>query len=339
MLLNKIDKQEITAADALIESAHSVAIVTHLSPDGDAMGSALAMQHYVEALGKDLVAVLTPNRCPDFLMWLPGAENVVAFTEHPDECRTILQEADLIIGCDFNELHRIGEMGEIVRTAQAQKLLLDHHPNPEFFAQVTISYPSCSSTSELVFRLICRCGDFPLIDTPTATCIYTGMMTDTGNFSFNSNQPDIYGIISELVSKGIDKDAIYDHVFNTYSVDRMRLMGFCLYQKMQIYPEQHCALIALSKEELSRFHFQSGDAEGLVNLPLQIGSIYYSVFMREDVDKIKLSFRSQGDRPVNAFAREYFHGGGHLNAAGGEFYGTVEEAVALFEAHFKDYWS
>ena len=229
-------------------------------------------------------------------------------------------------------------MGDLVAESKAKKLMIDHHLNPDTFPNVTLSYPESPSTAELVFRFICNSGDFRYITKPIAECIYTGMMTDTGNFSFNSNHVDTYSIIAELVRIGVDKDAIYNLVFNTYSADRMRLMGYCLYKKMRIYPEHHTALIALDRHELYKFNFTAGDAEGLVNLPLQIKDVYYSVFMREDKDKIKISFRSQGDRPVNEYAAEFFHGGGHKNAAGGENYETVEKAVELFETTFREYF-
>ena len=184
-----------------------------------------------------------------------------------------------------------------------------------------------------------------------AQCLYTGLMTDTGNFSYNSNRPQIYPMIASLIEAGVDKDAIYNAVFNQYSVDRMKLVGYCLYQKMRVFPEHHAALIYLNRKELYRFNFQKGDAEGIVNMPLQSKDIHYSVFMREDKatldemeknggikTKIKLSFRSQGDRPVNVFANEVFSGGGHANAAGGEYYGPLAEAVQLFLDNYAKYF-
>ena len=339
MISELIRKTEIQAAKRLIDKAQSVAIVTHMSPDGDALGSSLAFAHYLRTLGKDPVAVIVPNRFPDFLAWMPGAGDILVYENSAQECNTILASADLLLCLDFNEPKRIGKVAEALCSSQAKKLMIDHHLHPDSFHDVTISYPDSPSTAELVFRLICAFGDFDCISLPVAECIYTGMMTDTGNFSFNSNHVDTYNIIAELVRIGIDKDSIYNLVFNTYSADRMRLMGYCLYRKMQIFPEQHTALIALDRHELYRFNFTSGDAEGLVNLPLQIKDIYYSVFMREDKDKIKISFRSQGDRPVNEYASLFFNGGGHKNAAGGENYETVEKAVALFTSTFKDYFN
>ena len=330
---------QMAAAVKLLDRARSVAIIAHMSPDGDALGSSLAMRHYVEQLGKEPVAVIVPNAFPDFLAWMNGANDILIYENRRTEADIILSSADLIICLDFNDLKRIGQMVKAVEESPARKLLIDHHIAPAQFADVIMSYPQSPSTCELLFRFICQKGDFALIDKTIAECIYTGMMTDTGNFSFNSNQVDTYNIIAELVRKGIDKDAIYNRVFNTYSADRMRLMGFCLYHKMRLFPEQHTALIALTRKELYMFNFQSGDAEGLVNLPLQIKDVYYSVFMRADKDKIKISFRSQGDRPVNEYASKFFNGGGHKNAAGGESYTTIQKTVELFENTFKDYFA
>ncbi len=338
MITDKIDKDLVAQAKEMIARAQRVVILTHMSPDGDAIGSSLGMYHYLRLLNKEDVQVIVPNRFPDFLHWMSGADDILIFEEKKEECAQLLQAADLLIMLDFNDLKRIGLVGELAALSPAEKLLIDHHLYPNIDAQCVISYPDCVATCELVFRLICRCGDFKNITLEMAECIYTGLMTDTGNFSFNSNQVDIYAIIGELVYIGIDKDAIYNKVFNTYSIDRMRLMGFCLYNKMKIFPEQHTALIALSRKELYRFNFQSGDAEGLVNLPLQIKSIRYSVFMREDKDKIKISFRSQGDYPVNEYASIFFNGGGHKNAAGGESYDTLEATVQKFEDTFMDWF-
>ena len=219
--------------------------------------------------------------------------------------------------------------------------MIDHHLNPEPFCRVTISHPEISSTSELIFRLICRLGCFDDITLEGAECIYTGMMTDTGGFTYNSNNREIYFIISELLSKGIDKDDIYRKVFNTYSEGRLRLMGYVLYEKMQVYPQFRAALICLSKEEQGRFRYVKGDTEGFVNIPLQMKGICFSVFLREDTEKnmIKVSLRSVGAFPCNQVATEFFNGGGHLNASGGEFYGTMDEAVDLFKQALVKYES
>ena len=211
--------------------------------------------------------------------------------------------------------------------------MIDHHLHPESFCRIIISHPEISSTSELVFRLICRLGYFEDITKEGAECIYTGMMTDTGGFTYNSNNREIYFIISELLSKGIDKDEIYRKVYNTYSEGRLRLMGYVLYDKMQVFPQFNSALIWLTKEEQRKFQYIKGDTEGFVNIPLSIKNIIFSVFLREDTEKnmIKISLRSVGTFPCNKVAAEFFNGGGHLNASGGEFYGTMEEAIELFK--------
>lgn len=200
-----------------------------------------------------------------------------------------------------------------------------------------MSYPEMSSTSEMIFRFICRMGMFDLLNRDAAACIYTGMMTDTGSFTYNSNKPEIYTIVSELIKKGIDKDLIYRKVNQVYSECRLRMMGYVLYEKMRVYPEQQAALITLSKEELDRFQYQTGDTEGFVNLPLSIENVSFSVFIREDSDYIKISLRSVGDFPCNQFASTYFNGGGHKNASGGEFYGSLSEAVAVFEKGLQEF--
>jgi phosphoesterase RecJ-like protein len=224
-----------------------------------------------------------------------------------------------------------------VEEATAKKILIDHHPEPSHFCNLVISHPEISSTSELIFRFICRMGMFDDLNRDCAECIYTGMMTDTGGFTYNSNDPHIYYIIGELLRKGIDKDLIYSKVNNHYTENRLRLQGYVLYEKMKIYPELHTALIVLSQEEEQRFQWRRGDTEGFVNMPMSIDGIVFSVFIREEENMVKISFRSRGVFPANRFASEVFSGGGHLNAAGGEFYDSLEKAVALFETHLPDY--
>jgi len=214
---------------------------------------------------------------------------------------------------------------------------MDHHPHPADFADITISYPQIASTSEIVFRYICRTGCFDVMTTECATCVYTGMMTDTGAFTFNSNNEEMYYIISQLIRKGIDKDDIYAKVYNTYSADRMRLMGFVLHERMQVWEACRTAVITLSEKDLAAFDYRVGDTEGFVNLPLSIDGVDFSVFLREESGRIKLSFRSKGSFPANKIAAELFNGGGHLNAAGGEFKGSLAEAVKRLEERLPDF--
>ena len=332
-MLSKIILQaNIDKVAKYFEKAENLVIVTHVSPDGDALGSSLGLAHFLETQEKN-VHVIVPNAFPDFLRWMPGAKDIIRYDKYAEFADKLISEAEVICCLDFHALSRIDALAKPVAESQARKVMIDHHLNPEPFCRVTISHPEISSTSELVFRLICRMGNFEDITREGAECIYTGMMTDTGGFTYNSNNREIYFIISELLSKGIDKDDIYRKVFNTYSEGRLRLMGYVLYEKMQVFPQFRSALICLGKDEQKKFQYVKGDTEGFVNMPLQMKGICFSVFLREDTEKnmIKVSLRSVGAFPCNKIASEYFNGGGHLNASGGEFYGSMEDAVGLFK--------
>lgn len=325
----------------LITSAQHIVILTHMAPDGDAMGSALAMYHYLK--GEKSVQIIVPNAFPAFFNWMPDVDKIHIYENHPHECDALMAEADLFICTDFNDPKRIGPAGDKLQANPAPKILIDHHLNPTDFATEVHSHPDASSSCEIVYKLL-KSEGLKEIGKDIATCIYTGLMTDTGNFSFNSTNADLYDIIAELIREGIRKDEIYNAVFNQYGADRMRLIGYALHRKMRIYPEHHLALITLSADELDRYHYQPGDTEGLVNMPLQIADVCYSVYMREERPKpgtpkprIRISFRSQGDRPVNIWASEVFHGGGHANASGGELFGSIDQAVHLFEQSYPKY--
>lgn len=332
MLSKVILQANIDKVETYFERAGKLVIVTHVSPDGDALGSSLGLYHFLSSQGKT-VNVIVPNAFPDFLRWMPGAKDIIRYDKYAEFADKLIGEADVICCLDFNALSRIDKMSKVVGEAPGRKVMVDHHLDPEPFCNVTISHPEISSTSELVFRLICRMGCFDDISFEGAECIYTGMMTDTGGFTYNSNSREIYFIISELLSKGIDKDEIYRRVFNTYSEGRLRLMGYVLYEKMQVFAQFRSALIWLTKAEQGQFQYMKGDTEGFVNMPLQIKGICFSVFLREDTEKnmIKVSLRSVGEFPCNKVAAEFFNGGGHLNASGGECYGTMDEAIELFK--------
>lgn len=332
MLSKVIAQANIDHVEKWFERADKIVIVTHVSPDGDAIGSSLGLFHFLESQEKT-VNVIVPNAFPDFLRWMPGAKDIIRYDKYAEFADKLINEADVLCCLDFNALSRIDKMADVVAKSPARKMLVDHHLDPEDFCRIIISHPGISSTSELVFRLICRLGYYEDITKEGAECIYTGMMTDTGGFTYNSNSPEIYFIISQLLSKGIDKDEIYRKVFNTYSEGRLRLMGYVLYDKMQVFPQFNSALIWLTKAEQGRFQYIKGDTEGFVNIPLSMKNIIFSVFLREDTEKnmIKVSLRSVGNFPCNKVAAEFFNGGGHLNASGGEFYGTMEEAIELYK--------
>lgn len=339
MLSKVIDQANIDHFAKWLDRAEKIVIVAHVSPDGDAIGSSLGLWHFFNSQEK-MANVIVPNAFPDFLKWMPGSKEILLYDRYQEFADKLIAEADVICCLDFNAIRRIDNMADAILASQGRKILIDHHLYPEDFARIVISHPSISSTSELVFRLICRMGYFEDITKECAECIYTGMMTDTGGFTYNSNNPEIYFIISELLSKGIDKDAIYRKVFNTYSESRLRLMGHVLTQ-MQVFSQHHSALITLTEKELNSFRYIRGDSEGFVNIPLSIKGVIFSCFLREDTEKdmIKVSLRSVGAFPCNQVAAEFFGGGGHLNASGGEFYGTMDEAKRVFEQALEKYKS
>ena len=337
-----ISDAQIQQLTSLLQGKKNILIFTHVAPDGDAMGSSLGLLHWLNQniQGIEEVHVVVPTPFPPFLAWMPGADKVLIGTMQEADIQAVASRADLVFCLDFGEPKRVDALSSLLTSLTCPKVMVDHHTSPdEQMADLVISYPAAPATCFLMLELLNKLP-FPSAQIPyeTAVALYTGLMTDTGNFAYNSNNPELYEMIAQLLRAGINKDEIFDNVFNQYSVDRLRFTGYCLYHKMRIFSKYHTALIALSSEELKRFNFQSGDAEGIVNMPLQIGAIKYSVFIREDVDKIKMSFRSQGNRPVNDFAREIFNGGGHVNAAGGESHLSLAETVKLFEDNYQHFF-
>ena len=328
MLQPLIEESKVKAVRKLLEENDRIVITCHMSPDGDAVGSSLGLMHTLSKLGKD-VHVVTPDRIPDTLRCLPGSKEIVPYSKYTDFASKLLKEAEVIFCLDFNALYRVDRMCEALAEAPGKKVLVDHHENPEDFADITISYPKQSSTCALLFRLLCRLELFGMIGRKAATCIYTGMMTDTGNFSYNSNDPDLYVIIAELIKKGINKDEIYKKVMDTKNLNVLKLHSYAI-ANMKVFEDQKAALITLSADELKRFNYRKGDTEGLVNVPLSIPGIIYSVFLRDDEKEIKVSSRSKGDFRVNDICERYFNGGGHVNASGGELQCTLDEAVEIF---------
>ncbi len=331
MLTRVIEHAKISKLRTYINKGDTFVIVSHEMPDGDAIGSSLGLYHYLMSFDKKSIKVIVPNDFPSFLKWLPGVKDIITYEKHPDFAAELIKDADVLFCLDFNAIKRVGNMGSAILASDARKVLVDHHLEPEDIFRLTISHPEISSTSELIFRIICALGEVDLISLNAAKCIYTGMMTDTGSFTYNSNDSEIYLIVSELIKKGIDKDEIYRKVNQVYSESRLRLMGYVFYEKLKIYTGKGASLLTLTQAELNRFRYKPGDTEGFVNMPLSIDGISFSVFFREEAKLIKISLRSSGDFPCNKFASAYFNGGGHKNASGGEFYGTLEDAVKVFE--------
>ena len=330
MITNIISERKLDIISDFIARYGKIAITCHVSPDGDAMGSTLGLCHFLKGLGKQATVVI-PDMPPRNLIFLPGMRDVVIYTQTAEKAEAVLKDAELIFALDFNALNRIDKLSVPFQETTAKKVLIDHHLGPENFCDVIVSHPKISSTSELIFRLIYQMGALDKMSLSSAEAIYTGMMTDTGNFTYNSNDPEIYYIVAELVKMGVNKDRIYTLVCNTQTANKLLLNSYAICHKMELFPEYGAAMVCLSRAEMERYKFQKGDCEGLVNVPLSIKGIRFSAFIREDRNYIKISLRSQGKFPVNTIAENHFNGGGHMNAAGGEFYGTIEEAIARFK--------
>ena len=323
----------------LLQESRTVVIGAHRPPDGDAMGSTRAWAAYLRGLGK-MVSVVLPNPCPDFLQWLPEANKVTYFDRHTQTAKQLIADADLICCLDFNTLSRLQNMGECVASSHAKRLLIDHHLAPalqEF--NFAVSQPDLSSTSEIVFRLLLQLGAYEGMSLDMATDIYCGLMTDTGNLAYSSSYPEIYEVIALLVQKGIDKDRIYRNVYHSFSAWRLKLQGYVLYEKVKWLAEGRAAYFTLTREEMKRLHFIRGDGEGLVNMPLQVKGSRLSISLREDTERdvVRVSLRSVDDFPCNRMAEEFFNGGGHMNASGGELPFPIEDAVRTVERAVEAY--
>jgi phosphoesterase RecJ-like protein len=335
MITSIIDETTIERLRAIINGVQRVAITCHKSPDGDALGSTLALCHVLRRLGKDAV-VVTPDMAPRSLEFIQGVRDIVVFTKQEALARRVLNDAQVIFCLDFNSLHRIDRLGEIIEPLSTRRVLIDHHLNPEDMFDLSISFPEASSTCELVFRVLMQLGLLRLMDRQAASCLYVGLLTDTGGFAYSCDNPEFYEILASIMRRRIDRINLYNKAMNTFSADSLRLQGFAISEKMQLFPEQGASLITLDKSELDRFNYNRGDTETLVNKPLAIPGIYWSVFFREDSDRIKVSCRSQGDFSVSDICARYFNGGGHENAAGGEFFGTIDEAILMFHQVLAD---
>lgn len=321
-----------------IEQAKSIAVLSHVNPDGDALGSALALYHYLKNSGIES-RVIMPNEYPDFLKWLPGSNEVIVFSKSKDVAKDIIVNADLLFLLDFNIPERTGKVAEFIGKSEAYKVVIDHHPKPGDFADFIYSDTLSSSTAELIFRLIELRGDPDLIDNVAATCLYTGIMSDTGSFSYNSSEPETYRVLSQLLKRGIDKDYIYSMVYDNFSENRFKLLGYCLDKKMVVLKEYKTAYMSLTLNEKKQYKYIRGDAEGFVNYPLSIKGVDFVAFFMENHDHIKISFRSKGKVDTNTFAANYFDGGGHVNASGGESKLSLPDTINKFVSVLSEYKS
>ncbi|MBI2270888.1 MAG: bifunctional oligoribonuclease/PAP phosphatase NrnA [Bacteroidetes bacterium] len=317
--------------ESFLKTKRNIVIVTHWTPDGDAMGSSLGLYNFLIQL-KHRVTVITPNDYPQFLFWLPGNKKVLVFSEKTGQVKKAVAKADLIFCLDFNSLKRIDKLGDEVAVSKAKKMIIDHHLQPDGFADFMLHDVGSSSTAQLVYELICALNLKKLINKAVANCLYTGIMTDTGSFRFPSTSAKTLRIAADLVEAGASNSEAYNNVYDNNSGDRVKLLGYCLGEKLKIFPEYKTAMISLSAEELTRYNYQKGDTEGVINYGLSIRGIRFAAFFADRDDMIKVSFRSKGSFDVNKFARMHFEGGGHANAAGGMSKLTLDQTIDKFLA-------
>lgn len=329
--------EDITAVKELLAIPQQIVIIPHKNPDGDAIGSTLALWHYLNIIGQS-ATIVSPNDYPKFLKWMPGCEHIINFENKNQQARKALNDATLIFTLDFNHLGRTGQLEPVLQSATATFIMIDHHQAPADYASVTYSDVTMSSTCEMVYNFIEFLGDTDKITQEIANCLYTGIMTDTGSFKYRSTTSKTHKVVSSLIEKGADNTAIHNKIYDTNSPSRLQLLGVAL-NNMVILQEYSTAYITLSQAELDKYKYQKGDTEGFVNYGLTLEGIRFAVIFIENSEEgiIKISFRSEGDFSVNQFARNHFSGGGHDNASGGKSDISLEETATYFVSLLDQY--
>lgn len=329
--------QDLVKLKEVFKTPQNVVITTHHKPDADALGSSLGLYNYLVKKGHH-VTVISPSDYASFLHWMKGNEEVLVFTDdNKQRAEELVNEADVIFCLDFSNLSRIKQLGELVRNATAKKVLIDHHRDPEQFAEFGSHDINSASTAQLVYKMIVNYGDKALIDKDIAECFYAGIMTDTGSFKHPNTNKEVHEIVAELIDLGANNSEVSRLIYDTNSLDRLKFLGFALSQRLTVYPEYHTAFFAISLKDLEKFKSRTGDTEGLVNYALSINGITMAALFTESEEGVKLSLRSIGDFQVNTLAAHYFEGGGHKNAAGGISHKSLKDTVALFEDLIKEY--
>ncbi|NTW25466.1 MAG: bifunctional oligoribonuclease/PAP phosphatase NrnA [Lentimicrobium sp.] len=328
--MQKFNPDTLNSVKQLLDVPAEIVVTSHYNPDGDALGSALALSRYLRKKGHKVTTII-PNDFPDFLHWMPGQKDILIYFHKSLTANELIKNASIIFCLDYNAIPRVNLFADQLFEAKGIKVLIDHHLAPEDHFDYSLSVIKTSSTSELIFDFIDNLGDNDLIDADIAVCLYVGMMTDTGSFSFACNYPHTYEVVAKLVKAGVDTERVHRLVYDTYSESRMRLLGFCLSERMIVLGEYGTAYIYLSRQDLQKFDFKSGDTEGVVNYALSIRDISFAALFTEKSDRIRISFRSKGSFSVNDFAREHYQGGGHRNAAGGDAFQPLETTLKNFE--------
>jgi phosphoesterase RecJ-like protein len=332
-----VNKKDIATLREQLARHSRIVLLSHVNPDGDSIGSSLALYHYLREMGKE-VMVIIPNDLPAFLQWLPGAGEILVGKHAPGEAAARITAAEILFFLDFNETGRLKKLEPHVQANDsAFRVLIDHHPSPQITVDLSFSETSVSSTAELLYDVLKVLEEESVQRQPVAINLYAGIMTDTGCFRYNASYPHTWEAVAELMRAGIHIDDIYARIYDNYSEHRMRLMGYALDKKMVILPEKHTGYIWLTRDELDHYSYVSGDTEGFVNLPLSVEGIRFSALFLELGDRIKISFRSKGSFAVNTFSSAYFNGGGHRNAAGGECTLTMQETLERFESLLEDF--
>ncbi|MBI6116512.1 DHH family phosphoesterase [Salegentibacter maritimus] len=330
-------EQAILEITAELSEARNIVIVPHKGPDGDAIGSSLGLMHFLKNKGHQ-VDVIAPNEYPKFLKWLPGNEEVMIYEKDKENADKLISDADIVFALDFNHLNRSGDMQDILTASQAVFIMIDHHREPSDFANYTYSDAEMSSTCEMVYHFINKLRAVEKITPEIATCLYAGIMTDTGSFRFSATSSETHRVIAKLIDKGAVNHEIHNNIFDTFNESRLQLLGTAL-QNLRVKHNYKTAYITLSQEELDKHNFQKGDTEGFVNYGLAIEDVIFALIFIENKQEgiIKISFRSKGDFNVNEFARAHFEGGGHNNAAGGKSELSMEDTITKLNNILPDY--
>ena len=321
----------------LLAQPQKIVITTHHKPDGDAMGSSLGLYNYLIQIGHH-VHVITPTDYPLYFSWMPGCENVIVFTDEVEKSAGLVSAADIIFCLDFNALSRIDEMGELVGKSQAKKIMIDHHLEPEGFDDYRWWDTDACATAQLVYTFVTEVLDEKrLVNKDVATCLYTGILTDSASFSLPSTTSAVYRIAADLIDAGAVNWSIYDLVYDNSTESRLRFLGLCLYSRLEVLYEYNTAIISVSREDLKNFGILTGETEGIVNYGLSVAGVKLAAFFVERDEKVKLSLRSKGEFPANDICKKYFNGGGHRNAAGGTSTDPLDQVVNKFKSILPEY--
>ena len=321
-----------------IKAASHIVITAHKSADGDSIGSSLGLLYFIEKLGKK-ATICHPDKAPEFLYWL-DTSSILLMDENPELVTEHMKKADLIFCLDYNATNRVGpEMQTLLEEATCNKIMIDHHLNPEDFPTITVSEPAVCSTSQLIIELIEQSGHIDLLDQKIGTPLYLGILTDTGSFRFNSVQPRTHEVLAKLLAAGVEHHLIHEKLSDNNTESRLRLQGYAMSKKLEILYDNNVGIISLSKEELAEYNYKKGDTDSLANLVLSIKGIRAAVVFTERDGIMKISFRSKGaDNPVNILAKEHFNGGGHANASGGMSNLTVDETLEKLKKLIPDFF-